>query len=130
MNLLKKSKVEDTMKKILIGCAVAAAVMMFTPTASKADSDWVGPLVVGTIFGVIIGNSSHGHHDHGHSEVIINNHRPYYGHQRRHHRHHRRHQMHEWVEVCKAWPYLRQDHHGDYYTVMRNECRIVKRAIW
>ena len=117
------------MNKILIGCAVAVAVMMFTPAASKADSDWVGPLIAGTIFGVIIGNSSHGH-GHGHSEVIINNHRPYYGHQRRHHRHHRRHQMHEWVEVCKAWPYLQRDHYGDYYTVMHNECRIVKRAIW
>ena len=75
------------MNKILIGCAVAVAVMMFTPAASKADSDWVGPLIAGTIFGVIIGNSSHGH-GHGHSEVIINNHRPYYGHQRRHHRSH------------------------------------------
>ena len=109
------------MNKILIGCAVAVAVMMFTPTASKADSDWVGPLVVGTIFGVIIGNSGHGH-DHGHTEVIIEN--------RPSHHHHRRHQRYEYVEVCKAWPYLRQDHHGDYYTVMRDECRIVKRAVW
>ena len=40
------------------------------------------------------------------------------------------HQLHEWVKVCKAWPYLRQDRWGDYYTVMYNECRIVKRAIW
>ena len=115
------------MKKILIGCAVAitVAVMMFTPTASKADSDWVGPLVAGTIFGVIIGKSSHGH---GHTEVIIESHRP------SHHHHHRQHQRrrhgHEYVEVCKSWPYLKQDHHGDYYTVMRDECRIVKRAVW
>ena len=114
------------MKKILIGCAVAiiVSVMMFTPTASKADSDWVGPLVAGTIFGVIIGKSSHGH---GHTEVIIE--RP-----RHHHHHHRQHQrrrqLHEYVEVCKSWPYLKQDHHGDYYTVMRDECRIVKRAVW
>ena len=115
------------MKKILIGCAVAIilSVMMFTPTASKADSDWVGPLVAGTIFGVIIGKSSHGH---GHTEVIIESHRP------SHHHHHRQHQRrrhgHEYVEVCKSWPYLKQDHHGDYYTVMRDECRIVKRAVW
>ena len=40
------------------------------------------------------------------------------------------HQMHEWVEVCKAWPYLRQDRWGNYYTLMHNECRIVKRTIW
>ena len=112
------------MKKILIGCAVAiiVSVMMFTPTASKADSDWVGPLVAGTIFGVIIGNSSHGH---GHTEVIIE--RPRHHH---HHRSHRRHRGHEYVEVCKSWPYLKRDHHGDYYTVMRDECRIVKRAVW
>ena len=116
------------MKKILIGCAVVIilSLMMFTPTASKADSDWVGPLVAGTIFGVIIGKSSHGH-GHGHTEVIIE--RP-----RHHHHHHRQHQrrrqLHEYVEVCKSWPYLKQDHHGDYYTVMRDECRIVKRAVW
>ena len=112
------------MKKILIGCAVAiiVSVMMFTPTASKADSDWVGPLVAGTIFGVIIGKSSHGH---GHTEVIIE--RPRHHH---HHRSHRRHRGHEYVEVCKSWAYLKRDHHGDYYTVMRDECRIVKRAVW
>ena len=112
------------MKKILIGCAVVIilSLMMFTPTASKADSDWVGPLVAGTIFGVIIGKSSHGH---GHTEVIIE--RPRHHH---HHRSHRRHRGHEYVEVCKSWPYLKRDHHGDYYTVMRDECRIVKRAVW
>ena len=95
------------MKKILIGCAVVIilSLMMFTPTASKADSDWVGPLVAGTIFGVIIGKSSHGH---GHTEVIIE--RPRHHH---HHRSHRRHRAHEYVEVCKSWPYLKRDHHGD-----------------
>ena len=113
------------MNKILIGCAVAVAVMMFTPAASKADSDWVGPLIAGTIFGVIIGNSSHGH---GHTEVIIESHRP--SHHHHHHQHQRRRHGHEYVEVCKSWPYLKQDHHGDYYTVMRDECRIVKRAVW
>jgi len=112
------------MKKILIGCAVAitVATMMLTPTASKADSDWVGPLVVGTIFGVIIGKSSHGH-----TQVIIEDRRPDHHH---HRRDHRRHQRYEYVEVCKAWPYARRDHHGDYYTVMRDECRIVKRSVW
>jgi hypothetical protein len=25
---------------------------------------------------------------------------------------------------------LRRDRWGDYYTVMRRECRVVKRAIW
>ena len=86
------------MKKILIGCAVAIilSVMMFTPTASKADSDWVGPLVVGTIFGVIIGNSSHGHGD----RVIIESHRPHHHHHRQHPRRHQRYGYNLW---CYNW---------------------------
>ena len=106
------------MKKLLIGCAVAA--MMMSPVAAKAGSDWVGPAIVGTIFGVMIGSS--GHH---HAEVYVDNRRRYDRPRR-----HRRHYFHEWVEVCKPYPRLRRDRWGDYYTVMRRECRIVKRAIW
>jgi len=149
------------MKKLLIGCAVVA--MMLTPVASKAgNNDWVGPTIVGTIFGVMIANSGHHHaevfvdnsrrhyrhhrrHHRRHAEVFVDNSRRHYRHHRRHHRrhaevfvdnsrrhyrHHRRHFMHEWVEVCKPHPRLRRDRWGDYYTVIRNECRIVKRAIW
>ena len=109
------------MKKLLIGCAVAA--MMLTPVASKAgNNDWIGPAIVGTIVGVIIGNTTHNH-----AEVVIENRR---GHNRHHRRSHRRHYMNEWVEVCKRYPHLRRDQWGDYYTVMSRECRIVKRAIW
>lgn len=106
------------MKKLLIGCAVAA--MMMSPVAAKAGSDWVGPAIVGTIFGVMIGSS--GHH---HAEVYVDNRRRYDRPRR-----HRRHYFHEWVEVCKPYPRLRRDRWGDYYTVMRRECRMVKRAIW
>ena len=106
------------MKKLLIGCAVAA--MMMSPVAAKAGSDWVGPAIVGTIFGVMIGSS--GHHP---AEVYVDNRRRYDRPRR-----HRRHYFHEWVEVCKPYPRLRRDRWGDYYTVMRRECRMVKRAIW
>ena len=106
------------MKKLLIGCAVAA--MMMSPVAAKAGSDWVGPAIVGTIFGVMIGSS--GHH---HAEVYVDNRRRYDRPRR-----HRRHYFHEWVEVCKPYPRLRRDRWGDYYTVMRRECRMVKRDIW
>ena len=106
------------MKKLLIGCAVAA--MMMSPVAAKAGSDWVGPAIVGTIFGVMIGSS--GHH---HAEVYVDNRRRYDRPRR-----HRRHYFHEWGEVCKPYPRLRRDRWGDYYTVMRRECRMVKRAIW
>ena len=106
------------MKKLLIGCAVAA--MMMSPVAAKAGSDWVGPAIVGTIFGVMIGSS--GHH---HAEVYVDKRRRYDRPRR-----HRRHYFHEWVEVCKPYPRLRRDRWGDYYTVMRRECRMVKRAIW
>ena len=106
------------MKKLLIGCAVAA--MMMSPVAAKAGSDWVGPAIVGTIFGVMIGSS--GHH---HAEVYVDNRRRYDRPRR-----HRRPYFHEWVEVCKPYPRLRRDRWGDYYTVMRRKCRMVKRAIW
>ena len=106
------------MKKLLIGCAVAA--MMMSPVAAKAGSDWVGPAIVGTIFGGMIGSS--GHH---HAEVYVDNRRRYDRPRRL-----RRHYFHEWVEVCKPYPRLRRDRWGDYYTVMRRECRMVKRAIW
>jgi hypothetical protein len=110
------------MKKLLIGCAVAAMLMTIAAPA-RAGNDWVGPAIIGTIFGVIIAGNSHGH-----SEVIIERPRRRHGHH--HRRHHRRHYMHEWVEVCKPYPHLRRDRWGDYYTVMRHECRVVKKAIW
>ena len=105
------------MKKILIGCAVAA--MMMSPVSAKAGDDWVGPAIAGTIFGIIIGNYGH------HHTVYVDDRRRYDRPRR-----HRRHYFHEWVEVCKPYPRLRRDRWGDYYTVMRRECRVVKRAIW
>ena len=106
------------MKKLLIGAVVAA--MMISPTVAKAGSDWVGPAVIGTVFGIIIGSSSH--HGHGHNIIVQDSHHNH------HHQHHQR--MYEWVQVCKQWPYVRRDHHGHYYQVFRYECRIVKKARW
>ena len=109
------------MKKLLIGCAVAA--MMMSPVAAKAGDDWVGPAILGTIFGVMIGNSGH-HHD---VEVYVDNRRGYH---RPHRRHWRPHRRYEWAEVCKPYPYTRRNRWGDYHVIMRYECRMVKRAIW
>ena len=109
------------MEKLLIGCAVAA-MLMTTAAPAKAGSDWVGPAIVGAIFGVVVAGNSHGH-----SEVIIERRR---GHHRHHRRHHRYRRMSEWVEVCGPYPHMRRDRWGNYYTVMRHECRVVKRAIW
>jgi hypothetical protein len=112
------------MKKLLIGCAVAA-MLMTTVAPARAGNDWVSPAILGTIFGVIISGNGHGH-----SEVIIERRRGHGHHHLRHHRHHRYQRLSEWVEVCKPYPHLRRDRWGDYYTVMRHECRIVKKAIW
>ena len=73
--------------------------------------------VLGTIVGTNLGQGNQ-------------NARAHNAHHHHHRQHHRRYQRYEYVEVCKSWPYLYQDHHGDYYTVMRDECRIVKRAVW
>ena len=113
------------MKKFLICAAVAAMIM--TPAAANAGNrhgDWVGPLIFGTVLGVIIGNANNGHAD----TVVIE--------RRPRHRHHHRQRGHNgsaatyWVEVCGPVTYVRRDHHGDYRQVFRNECRMVKKARW
>ena len=113
------------MKKFWICAAVAAMIM--TPAAANAGNrhgDWVGPLIFGTVLGVIIGNANNGHAD----TVVIERHPR--------HRHHRRHghdgpAMYYWVKVCDPVTYVRRDHHGNYRNkVFRNECRMVKKAIW
>ena len=110
------------MKKFLIGCATAA--MMLSPAIAEAGSrhgggnNWIGPVIFGTVLGVIIGSNIHDH-----ETVIVQ--------ERRGHRHHRRHhRRHRWVEICDRVPQLRQNRYGDYYTVMRHECRMVKKARW
>ena len=113
------------MKKLLIGAAVA--VMLISPTVAKAGNDWVGPAIIGTVLGVIIGSNSH--HSPGHNIIVQDSHH--------NHQHHSRQgwwyrdrPLYEWVRVCKRYPYLRQDHHGHYYQVFRNECRMVRKARW
>ena len=112
------------MKKLLIGVAAAAIIM--SPVAAKAGSDWIGPAIFGTVFGIIIASN----HDNNHTRVIVESPRREY--RRGHRRHHRRHsrRLHEWVEVCKRYPYLRQNRWGDYRNVMRHDCRVVKKARW
>jgi hypothetical protein len=113
------------MKKLFIGIATAAMIM--SPVAAKAGSDWIGPAIFGTVFGIIIANN----HDNNHTEVIVESPRREYrrGHRRHHHRRHTR-RSYEWVEVCKRYPHLRHNRWGEYRTVMRYGCRMVKKARW
>jgi len=110
------------MKKFLIGCATAA--MMLSPAIAEAGgrhghgNDWIGPVIFGTVLGVIIGSNNHGH-----ANTVIVERPPRY-------RHHHRRPSTYWVEVCDRVPHLRRNHYGDYYTVMRYECRMVKKARW
>ena len=121
-----KLRKERIMKKLFIGVAVAA--MMMIPVAAKAGNDWIGPAIFGTVFGVIIANNHHNRHNN--TTVIVESPRREY--RRGHHRHHRRHsrRSYEWVEVCKRYPHLRHNRWGEYRTIMRYECRVVKKAIW
>ncbi len=117
------------MKKFLIGCATAA--MMLSPAIAEAGgrhghgNNWIGPVIFGTVLGVIIGSNSHDH------ETVIRHHRHIKRDIARHHRrNHRRYRRYRWVEVCKTWPRTIQDYYGDYYTEMVYDCRMVKKANW
>ena len=114
------------MKKFLICAAVAAMIM--TPAAANAGNrhgDWVGPLIFGTVLGVIIGNANNSHAD---SVVIERRHRHRYPHRRRGHN---GPAATYWVEVCgPVIVDVRRDHHGNYRQVFRNVCRMVKKARW
>ena len=72
------------MKKLFIGIATAAMIM--SPVAAKAGSDWIGPAIFGTVFGVIIANNHHNRHNN--TTVIVESPRREY--RRGHRRHHRR----------------------------------------
>ena len=114
------------MKKFLV--AAAAALMLVTTTApAKAGSDWVGPAILGTIFGVIIANN------HGHADVVVERrHRHVHRRQHRHHRHHawRSSPSYKWVKVCKDWPSTRRDGWGDSHVIFDYECRWVRKAVY
>ena len=116
---------EKVMRKFLIGCATAA--MMLSPAIAEAGgrhgNDWIGPMIFGTVLGVIISNNSHGHTVRHHRRV-----RRDIG--RHHSRNHRRYPSYRWVEVCKTWPRTIRDYYGDYYTEMVYDCRMVKKANW
>ena len=116
------------MKKFLIGCATAA--MMLSPSVAEAGgrhghgNDWIGPVIFGTVLGIIIGSNNHNH------ETVIRHHRRIKRDITRHHRRHNRRARSRWVEVCKLYPHTRRDRWGDYYVVMRHECRVVLKARW
>ena len=108
------------MKKLLIGAAMAA--MLISPTVAKAGNDWIGPAIIGTVFGVIIANNNnHGHPGH---HFVRRDPPPRQGWW------YRDRPLYEWVEVCKHYPHVRRNHHGHYYQVPRFECRMEKKARW
>ena len=115
---------EKVMKKFLIGCATVA--MLLVPAIAEAGgrhgggNNWIGPMIFGTVLGVIISNNSHGH--------TVRHHRHVRRDIARHHR--RNHRRYRWVKVCKTWPRTIQDYYGDYYTEMVYDCRMVKKARW
>jgi hypothetical protein len=107
------------MKKFLI--TLAAAAMLLVPAIAEAGgrhgsrhggNDWIGPLVFGTVLGVIISNSNnHGHVTH-----------------RRHHRRHARH-GNRYVKVCERVEHVEWDRYGSYI-VNSIECRMVPSRRW
>ena len=117
------------MKKFLI--MFAAAAMLLVPAIAEAGgghrggNDWIGPVIFGTVLGVIISNSNnHGHATH-----------------RRHHRRHARHARHcnrgfpcvsrprPHVKVCERVEHVEWDRHGSYI-VSNIECRMVPSRRW
>ena len=115
---------EKVMKKFLIICAATA--MLLVPAIAEAGgrhgggNNWIGPVIFGTILGVIIASNNHGN-----ETVIVQ--------ERRSHRHHRRHyRRYRWVEVCKRVAQHRRHHHRRHgrYTDYRVECHMVKKAVW
>ena len=134
------------MKKLLIAAAVSAIVLSGCVATNQQGGTLVGAGLggllgsqfgsgdgklaatgLGVLVGGMVGNQIGQHMDQPQHQpqqtIVYNNVVPQSNYRYSH-------QMHEWVEVCKAWPYLRIDRWGNYYNVMRNECRIVKRAVW
>ena len=137
------------MKKLLVAAAVSAIVLSGCVVTNQQGGTLVGAGLggllgsqfgsgtgqlaatgLGVLAGGLLGNQIGSHMDQPQQsqqqpqQTIVYNNGGLQSNYRCHH------QLHEWVKVCKAWPYLRQDRWGDYYTVMYNECRIVKKAIW
>ena len=106
------------MKKFFLGCATAA--MVLTPAISEAGSrsnNWVGPMVIGTVLGVIIGSSNNSNH----SEPAVH-------HQARHRPQHRRHhrpQHVRYVEQCLRQPHRYINNYGHYHDYTTVECRMI-----
>jgi len=117
------------MKKFLI--MFAAAAMLLVPAIAEAGgrhghhrsaNDWIGPVIFGTVLGVIIANNT--------NNVHIT-----------HQRHHRRHARHcnrgfpcvnrprPHVKVCERVEHVEWDRHGSYI-VSNIECRYVSSRRW
>jgi hypothetical protein len=100
------------MKKLLI-TFFAAAILLSSANAyagggHRSGNDWVGPVIFGTVLGVIIANGVSNNHGH------VTYSRP------RHHRHHSR----RFVRVCNWVEHIEWDRYGSY--VVRNlECHMV-----
>tara|TARA_B100000795_G_scaffold259231_1_gene234021 strand:+ start:47 stop:397 length:351 start_codon:yes stop_codon:yes gene_type:complete len=113
---------EKVMKKFLITCAAAA--ILLAPTIAEAGgrynngNNWIGPVIFGTVLGVIIANNNRDH-----QTVVVQE-------RRGHRHHHRNHRQNRWVKVCDFVPQTARDRYGNYYIVKRHECRMVKKAVW
>ena len=108
------------MKKLLIGCAVMTAMLMFSldSPAKAGNNDWIAPLIGGMVFGVIIGNSARG----GHGHVSVQSGTNHYRHGRRQYR-----RRFRYVEQCLTVPHRYVDNHGNYHDYSRVECRMIRR---
>jgi hypothetical protein len=104
------------MKNFLIGAATAA--MMMAPAVAEAggrhdSNNWLAPMITGTLIGALIGIATNNHHVR--TEVVDN----------RHYKPRTR-----WVKVCGPERYTKRTRLGRYRVGIRNECRMVKKAIW
>jgi len=112
------------MKNFLIGAATAA--MMMAPAVAEAggrhdSNNWLAPMITGTLIGALIGIATDNHHVR--TEVVDNRH-----YKPRTHRHYK--PRTRWVKVCGPERFTKRTRHGRYRVGIRNECRMVKKAIW
>jgi len=115
------------MKKLLIICTAAA--MLLVPAIAEAGgrhgghrggNDWIGPVIFGTVLGIIIASNSHD------NKTVIVQERRGPRHYRRHH-----HPRYRWVEVCERVGYVkRRRHYSHRHADYRVECHMVRKAVW
>ena len=103
------------MNKILIGAATA---VMMAPAVAEAggrhdNNNWIAPMIAGTLIGSLIGIATNNHH----VRTEVGGSRHYEPRAR-------------WVKACGPERYTKRTRHGRYRVGIRNECRLIKKAIW